>query len=213
MRRDSQRRADERYERKRQGQRQRCCFDLDEVSPVLDRLRKLGESRQEAIRRLIFSSSHNRWDEEVIIDQLLQREGGVNRRLEQLQEILNQVETEHDLAFQARWLDKKRHLLEVMIETREEFPILMSGDEEQIICLINLFSEQEVNLARKSEMVALMLSMNLPMPLSAFGKTGHYYQLFGSMSVNTVVENLISELGVLSDNALEAMEVFREFLQ
>ena len=68
--------------------------------------------------------------------------------------------------------------LEVIVEDREEFPILVSADEEQILCLTYLWNEGQVKPERRAEMLAMLLEMNVPLPLSSFGKIGDRYVVF-----------------------------------
>ena len=61
-------------------------------------------------------------------------------------------------------------------------------------------------------MMNVMLSMNIALPLSAFAKTGRTYQLFGAMSVNTVMANVVEEITALSDNTIAVFDALGEYL-
>ncbi len=102
--------------------------------------------------------------------------------------------------------------IEIVVEDRQEFPILVSADDEQILCLTYLWSEDQVKPEGRTEMLATLLEMNVPLPLSSFGKIGNRYVVFGALAANASTEDVITELEVLSDNTLEAVEVVSPFL-
>ncbi|QEP42629.1 DUF2170 family protein [Ectothiorhodospiraceae bacterium BW-2] len=137
----------------------------------------------------------------------------VSAKLQQLLETLEGATTENGLAMSVSVVDEIEELLQVTIEGREEFPIMVDIDEEQITCTVNLWSEEEVIADKMDEMIQSMLMANIPMPLSAFGKTGSMFQLFGAMSVNTIMENVIQELSLLSDNTLDAFDALGVYLK
>lgn len=137
----------------------------------------------------------------------------MSAKLQQLLETLEGATTENGLAMSVSVVDEIEELLQVTIEGREEFPIMVDIDEEQITCTVNLWSEEEVIADKMDEMIQSMLMANIPMPLSAFGKTGSMFQLFGAMSVNTIMENVIQELSLLSDNTLDAFDALGVYLK
>jgi uncharacterized protein YjfI (DUF2170 family) len=102
--------------------------------------------------------------------------------------------------------------VEVVVEDRQEFPILVSVDDEQVLCLTYLWDEGQVKADSRTEMMATLLEMNVPLPLSSFGKIGDRYVVFGALAANATVEDVITELEILSDNTLEAIEVVSPFL-
>jgi hypothetical protein len=61
-------------------------------------------------------------------------------------------------------------------------------------------------------LLAALLEMNVPLPLSSFGKIGDRYVVFGALAAGSTIEDVVTELEVLSDNTLEAIEVVGPFL-
>ena len=57
-----------------------------------------------------------------------------------------------------------------------------------------------------------MLEMNVPLPLSSFGKVGDHYVVFGALAAGSTIEDVVTELEVLSDNTLEAIEIVGPYL-
>ena len=102
--------------------------------------------------------------------------------------------------------------IEVVVEDRQEFPIMVWLDGEQVLCVTYLWDEAQVKSERRTEMLSTMLEMNVPLTLSSFGKIGDRYVLFGALSASSSVDDVITELEVLSENTLEAIDVVSPFL-
>ncbi len=128
-----------------------------------------------------------------------------------LRETLDNFTSENGFTFAATETDDDG-AIEVVVEDRQEFPILVSADDEQILCLTYLWDEDQVKPEGRTEMLATLLEMNVPLPLSSFGKIGDRYVVFGALAANASVEDVINEIEVLSDNTLEAIEVVSSFL-
>lgn len=133
-------------------------------------------------------------------------------KLNEVVAALNAATTEEGLAIRAEVVDAGEQLIKVELEEREEFPIMLDIAEDQITAVVNLWGQNEVKEGAEAEMMSVMLSMNVALPLSAFAKTGGTYQLFGAMSANTVMENIVEEINVLSDNTLEVVDALGEYL-
>lgn len=133
-------------------------------------------------------------------------------KLNEVVAALNAATTKEGLAIRAEVADAGERIIKVEFEEREEFPIMLDIEEDQMTAVVNLWSQSEVKEGAEAEMMSVMLSMNVALPLSAFAKTGGTYQLFGAMSANTVMENIIEEINVLSDNTLEVVDALGEYL-
>lgn len=103
-------------------------------------------------------------------------------------------------------------VLQISIVGREELPIFLSVTDDQVICITYLWGEDEVVQAKRAEMFEAMLEMNIPMPLSSFSKIGDKYAIFGALSNNSSMYDIEHELSVLSDNSLDVIDDFSEFL-
>jgi len=104
------------------------------------------------------------------------------------------------------------NVLVITVEDREEFPIYITVDESQILCITHLWKEEEVDFNKRVDLLDAMLTMNVPMPLSSFSKVGGQYLIFGALSIRSTVNEVLEELDVLSDNTLTAIEELRNFL-
>jgi len=109
-------------------------------------------------------------------------------------------------------IDKTDGYLTVALKDRAEFPIIITIDEDQILCSTNLWNESEVIATTREEMLESMLTLNIPMALSTFSKIGDQYVLIGSLSPNSSETEVLLEINELSDNTLEAIEALSKFL-
>lgn len=133
-------------------------------------------------------------------------------KLKALSAGLNGALTESQLKLNSEIVGGEVDVLVVTVEDREEFPIYITVDESQTLCISHLWSEAEVIPAKRMELLDAMLSMNVPMPLSSFSKIGNRYIIFGALSNRCSLEEVLEELDVLSNNTLTAIEELAEFL-
>lgn len=101
---------------------------------------------------------------------------------------------------------------QVLVKDREELPIYMTVDEGQILCITYLWHEREVKTGMRAELMDVLLTLNVTVPLSAFSKIGNQYIIYGALSPDSNVDDVLLEIEVLSDNALEAIETVSDFL-
>nr|VFJ64019.1 MAG: hypothetical protein BECKFW1821B_GA0114236_10902 [Candidatus Kentron sp. FW] len=135
-----------------------------------------------------------------------------NEKLMTLAHGLNGVVTAEGMKLAAEIVEGEVPLVRVTVEDREELPIYLTVDEDQILCTTYLWKENEINTAKRTDLLEDMLTMNLPMPLSSFGKVGDQYLIFGAMAVGSGIEDVQHEICVLSDNTLNAVEAMGEYL-
>ena len=128
-----------------------------------------------------------------------------------LRETIDAFTSENGFTFAARAADDDG-AIEVVVEDRDEFPIVVSADDEQILCLTYLWDEAQVKAESRTDLLAALLEMNVPLPLSSFGKIGDRYVVFGALAAGSTIEDVVTELEVLSDNTLEAIEIVGPFL-
>nr|VFK63146.1 MAG: hypothetical protein BECKTUN1418D_GA0071000_11994 [Candidatus Kentron sp. TUN] len=136
-----------------------------------------------------------------------------NEKLVALAHDLNESITPDGVTLMADFVEGEFPLVKVAVEDREEFPIYLTVDEDQILCTTYLWRESEINKDKRTNLLEDMLTMNLPMPLSSFGKVGDQYLIFGAMAVGSHLEDIQHEIVILSDNTLNAVEVMDEYLK
>jgi uncharacterized protein YjfI (DUF2170 family) len=128
-----------------------------------------------------------------------------------LRETLDEFTSENGFTFAARPADGD-DAIEVVVEDRDEFPIMVSTDDEQILCMTYLWDEGQVKPESRTDLLTALLEMNVPLPLSSFGKIGDRYVVFGALAAGSTIGDVVTELEALSDNTLEAIEVVSPYL-
>ena len=128
-----------------------------------------------------------------------------------LRETLDEFTSENGFTFAARPADGD-DAIEVVVEDRDEFPIRVSTDDEQILCMTYLWDEGQVKPESRTDLLTALLEMNVPLPLSSFGKIGDRYVVFGALAAGSTIGDVVTELEALSDNTLEAIEVVSPYL-
>lgn len=128
-----------------------------------------------------------------------------------LREILNDHTSANGYGLAVTNLDGE-DALEVVVEDRLEFPILVWFDGEQLLAVTYLWDESQVRPDSRTEMLAALLELNVSLQLSSFGKIRDRYVLFGALSATSTLDHITTELEVLSDNTLEAIEIIAPYL-
>lgn len=103
-------------------------------------------------------------------------------------------------------------VVQVTVEGREELPIYVTCAEPQMLCIVYLWGEEEVKPDQRNMLLGTMLDLNVAIPLSSFGRIGGRYVLFGALAPNASVQDIAEDVAVLSDNSLDALSAFSEFL-
>ena len=73
-----------------------------------------------------------------------------------LRKTFNNFTSENGFTFSALETEDE-NAIEIVIEDRQEFPILVSADDEQILCLTYLWSEDQIKPEGRTEMLATLL--------------------------------------------------------
>jgi uncharacterized protein len=133
-------------------------------------------------------------------------------KLEYFANSLQGIITENELVLRTEIITGETNVLLVEISEREDFPIYITVDESQILCMSYLWREDEVKNTSRLELLDTLLSMNLPMPLSSFSKVGNNYIIFGALWTSSTVDELIREIEFLSDNTLIVVEELWDYL-
>ncbi|MDQ7091126.1 MAG: DUF2170 family protein [Methylococcales bacterium] len=103
-------------------------------------------------------------------------------------------------------------MLTVIRDDLEEFAILVTASETQLLFNVALFDSGQIAEGKTAELNQMMLELNMAMPLSSFAKTGAIYSIFGAMSVDSDANQIQEEVLVLSENIMDALEVCQNYL-
>ena len=134
-------------------------------------------------------------------------------KLAELNAGLDQAELGCGLELSTEIVQGEVDVLMLTVEDREEFPIYVTVDESQILCITHLWTEAEVVADKRSELLEAMLTLNVPMPLSSFSKVGNQYIIFDALRLNAGLDDILESIDTLSDNTLTAIEELSEYLK
>ena len=137
------------------------------------------------------------------------------RTLEQLEPLLTQAghNPDHGFVFSLRRVEGPLAVLQVDVRDLDTVPLFVSVSGGQLLCIAQLFADADVIPERRTQMLEKMLEWSIPMPLSSYGKLGDVYVVFGALTVDAAVDEIVLELRNLSENAMEARKVMQEFLR
>lgn len=122
-------------------------------------------------------------------------------------------DAEYGFPFEVNPIPSDIEVLQIIIEDKEELPIFLSVSDEQILCIAYLFKQEEVKDGSLEEIHKAMLAANISMPLSAFSVIDNQYVIYGALSVNSGIEDIVHEIEVLSSNTIEAIEAMSDYLK
>lgn len=131
----------------------------------------------------------------------------------QLAKAINQASFDNGRPMTTEIIEAELQVLQVLIQDREEFPVYVTIDDSQILCVTYLWREQEIIPERREDLLEALLNLNIPMPLSSFSKIGYQYIIFGALSTRSDIDAVSHEIAILSDNTLEAIELMADYLQ
>lgn len=103
-------------------------------------------------------------------------------------------------------------VLQVVVEGYEALPVYLTSSDTQCLCICYLWTEAEVRPERRSELLEVMLDLNIAVPLSAFGRIGEHYVLFGALARDAGVDEIAKEVVALLDNSADALDALAEYL-
>jgi uncharacterized protein YjfI (DUF2170 family) len=138
----------------------------------------------------------------------------MNSLLQKLESVLQMPDagTMNGLDYEFSPIPGEVEVVQVTFKDREECPIYLTESNSQMICICYLWRDEEVIPDKRTQMLESMLDMNIPMPLSSFGRIGEWYAIFGALDQNSTADSIIKELTVLSDNAIDALDAMSEYL-
>ncbi|WP_051961902.1 DUF2170 family protein [Methylobacter sp. BBA5.1] len=133
--------------------------------------------------------------------------------LTQLADSLHKSRFNNGAALAPEIIEEDLQVLQVLIQDREEFPVYVTIDDSQILCVSYLWQEQEIIPEQREALLEALLALNIPMPLSSFSKIGHQYIIFGALSTRSDADAILHEIETLSDNTLDAIELMADYLK
>lgn len=137
----------------------------------------------------------------------------MNNSLDKVQTALADYTTEEGSVFRvSKTNNNDISMLTIIREDIEEFAILATASETQLLFNVALFDSTQIIKGQTAALNTMMLELNIAMPLSSFALTGGIYSIFGAMSINSEMRHIQEEVIILSENIIDALEVCQEFL-
>jgi len=103
-------------------------------------------------------------------------------------------------------------VIEVAFPGSDRLPIYVTDAGSQLLCISYLWRDSEVKPRRRAQLMETLLDLNPSIPLSAFGRIGEHFVLFGALSPEATAEDMALELSTLSDNGRDALATLSDYL-
>ena len=110
-------------------------------------------------------------------------------------------------------IDGETPVIQAVVQDVDEFPIMVTVGDEQILAIADLWGSDEVLDGKLNELNAVLLRANLPLPLSSFSIMGDRYVIFGALSVNSDITEIVEEITSLANNTVDALDFCKEYLR
>ncbi len=110
-------------------------------------------------------------------------------------------------------IDGSTPIVRAVMQDVDEFPVMITVGEEQILAIVNLWTVDEIKDGKKDALNEYLLRLNMPVPLSAFSIINDQYVLYGALSVNSNITEIVEEISTLTNNVIEALESCEEYLR
>jgi len=108
--------------------------------------------------------------------------------------------------------DGETPVIQAVVQDVDEFPIMVTVGDEQILVIADLWGSDEVLDGKINELNAVLLRANLPLPLSSFSIMSDRYVIFGALSVNSDITEIVEEITSLANNTVDALDFCKEYL-
>ena len=182
-----------------------------------DRRRSLGLVKVEVwvpptgrkLIRELESELNNKFQNTVTKDRQLMKK----LTAEDLFRQLNETEEAANGEMTINRIDGETPVIQAVMQDIDEFPVMVTVGEEQILAIVNLWTADDILDGKLGELNDMLLRANLPVPLSSFSIINNQYVLFGALSINSSISEVVEEITTLANNVIEALESCQEFLK
>jgi len=103
-------------------------------------------------------------------------------------------------------------VIEVGFPTADRLPIYVTDADSQLLCISYLWRDADIRPKQRAKLLETLLDLNPSVPLSAFGRIGEHYVLFGALSPDATPADMALELATLSDNGRDALATLSAYL-
>ena len=107
----------------------------------------------------------------------------------------------------------EHEVLQVLVSDWEDLPVYMTVTDTQILCITYLCRKEEIQEDQIASLNALLLELNVSVPLSSFSIVDDYYVIFGALATSSSDADICKELVTLAPNAYDALEAIETYLK
>ncbi len=102
--------------------------------------------------------------------------------------------------------------IKVTSSADEDSVIFLLATDEQILTVTPLFKLSDIDEQKRPKLFEELLRISPVIPLSSLAIQDDGVIMYGSMSVNTIFENIVDELDTQTDNYSEVLAGFAEYI-
>lgn len=126
---------------------------------------------------------------------------------------ISQNRTPEGFTFDCQTITGEVDVLQVEINGMNGFPVFLTKTANQILCIVYLWSEDEIKSEMRTEMLEMMLDTSISIPLSAYARVGNRFVIYGALSVKSSLEKVVEEIVTLNENAIDVVTAMEDFLK
>jgi len=126
---------------------------------------------------------------------------------------LSQYRTQEGYTFDCQTISGEVDVLQVEMNDFECFPVFLTKTNNQILCIVYLWSEDEIKTDKRVEMLEMMLDTSISIPLSAYARVGNRFVIYGALSVSSSLDKVVEEIVTLNENAIDVITAMEDFLK
>ena len=126
---------------------------------------------------------------------------------------LSQYRTQEGYTFDCQTISGEVDVLQVEMNDFECFPVFLTKTNNQILCIVYLWSEDEIKVDKRVEMLEMMLDTSISIPLSAYARVGNRFVIYGALSVSSSLDKVVEEIVTLNENAIDVITAMEDFLK
>lgn len=125
---------------------------------------------------------------------------------------LSQYRTQQGYTFDCQTISGEVDVLQIEMNDFEGFPVFLTKTNNQILCIVYLWSEAEIKPQLRTQMLEMMLDTSISIPLSAYARVDDRFVLYGALSVTSSIDKIVEEVVTLNENALDVLTAMEDFL-
>jgi len=125
---------------------------------------------------------------------------------------LSQHRTTEGFTFECLNIEGEVNVLQIDMNGFDGFPVFLTKTNNQILCIVYLWEENEILPEKRVEMLEMMLDTSISIPLSAYARVGNRYVIYGALSSNSSFDKIVEEIITLNENAIDVVSAMEDFL-